>query len=596
MANYDLFEEAIKEDLDEQALYSEHYDSVEGMTDLLINSYGWSELYSDFDEDELIEALDIISEQFEADEQQQLQFDLFGPSNRTLLNGTSLQFFFDLFGYGSQVDATDILISYLNDLNSGGSQRYQLYAGDSPADIQFFFESIVKQPALIFQGTFLPTYTKGVPSPTTRASRQRSLNAICVDIDPMPVTSGERHPISPEVLDQFLSACPDDLVPNYICLTGNGIHLWYIFDSPIQVFSRNSTRVRKLNSLARGLYRCVELIIEGSESELDFSCCAINHGFRAPGSLTKYNDVVRCFCPEDRVYRRSSRNAAELSRIVAGYLGAEFEKADILLDSDAVWKTRKQITEEHNAWLEQKMKNPASEAQLEFLFDLEKQGLLKKSEIESLDGINSLYASELIRKALARRTDAKESATTSSYSTWRTKPHSLISGSTGGVYACILNSITEVSVGRRYNSLHMLSGVAYMMIKPGIPKEDVKEDFYKLLDTPWAKAGTPLTERDIKNALGGYNPNNRQTVNSIITTLGFSPFKPPAKRNGRKQADHLKLVAENKITKTRTKIIDVLKEKPEATKSEVSRITGLSRPTVTKHWEYCKSQQTEEQS
>ena len=134
----------------------------------------------------------------------------------------------------------------------------------------------------------------------------------------------------------------------------------------------------------------------------------------------------------------------------------------------------------------------------------------------------------------------------------------------------------------------MLAGVAYMMIKPGIPKEDVRDDFMQLLDTPWAKAGIPLTERDIKNALGGYNPNNRQTVNSIITTLGFSPFKPPAKRNGRKQSDHLRLVAEKKIDNSRMKIIEVLKEKPDANMSEVARITGLSRPTVQKHWEYSK--------
>ena len=589
MAEPDLFEKALKEDLDRQVIFNEHQDSVEGMSDLLINSYGWAELYSDFDEDELIEAMNVISENFETVETQ-LQFDIFRQPARTLLNGCSLQFFFDLFGYGSQIDATDILISYLSDVDSGGSQKYQLYAGDSPADIEFFFESIIRQPALIFQGTFLPTYTKGVPSPTTRLNRQRSLNAICVDIDPMPSAGGEHRPITPDVLDQFLAECPDDLTPSYICLTGNGIHLWYIFDSPIQVFSRNSTRVRKLNALARGLYRCVELIIEGSESELDFSCCVLNHGFRAPGSLTKYGDVVRCFCPEDRVYQRSSKNAAELSRIVSGYLGSEFEPSDVLLDSDAIWKSRRQITEEHNAWLEQKTKTPASEAQLEMLFDLERQGLLKKAEVETIDGINSLYASELIRKALARRTDAKLSATTSSYSTWRTKPHSLIAGSTGGVYACILNAITEVSVGRRYNSLHMLAGVAYMMIKPGIPKEDVRDDFMRLLDTPWAKAGIPLTERDIKNALGGYNPNNRQTVNSIITTLGFSPFKPPAKRNGRKQSDHLRLVAEKKIDKSRIKIVEVLKEKPDASMAEVSRITGLSRPTVKKHWEYSKTE------
>jgi len=581
-----LFGDAIAEDLQRHALYEEHYDSIEGMSDLLTNSYGWSELYSDFGEEELTEALAAIADNFASGVQEEFEFGL-SPSS-VPLNGSSLQFFFDLFGYGSQIDANDVLVSYLNDVYSDGGQRYELYGGESPADIQFFFESILKQPALIFQGTFYPSYTKGKPTSTTRASKQRSLNAVCVDIDPDPSSDGQHHPIDPAALDWFLSSCPDDLLPSYICLTGNGIHLWYVFNSPVQVFSRSSTRVRKLSALAKGLYRCVEIVMEGSGAHPDNACSALNHGFRAPGSLTKYRDVVRCFCPEGRLYRRCSKDAAELSRIVAGYLGSEFRNGDELLESDTVWKTRKQIAKEHKEWVKKRTEAPASEAQLAMLRDLEGQGLLSRSEIESIEGINLLYATELIRKAMSRRRDAKSPATTSTYSTWRTKPHSLISGSTGGVYACILKSITDVSVGRRYNSLHMLAGVAYMMIKPGIPEDVVREDFMDLLDTPWARAGNPLTERDVRNALKGYNPNNRQTVNSITTTMGFSPFKLPAKRNGRKQADHLRLVAEGKVARTRKKIEEAIRENPEANMSEISRATGLSRPTVKKHWEHCR--------
>ena len=588
----DFFDLAIREDLAVHQIYQEHLDSVEGMASLLTDSYGWSELSSNLSEDELYVALDTLAESFPSTEPSSLDsffLDLNSDvSSQSFLQGSCLQFYFDLYGYGSSVDANDLLVSYLSDLESGGSQRYEVYSGESAGDIHFFFESILRQPALVFQGTFLPQYTKGVPSPTTRFNRQRSLNAVCVDIDPAPYSDGSHHPISPDVLDSFLAGCPDDLMPSYICLTGNGVHLWYVFDSPVQVFSRSSRRTRKLNALARGLYRCVELILEGSDSQLDTSCCSLNHGFRAPGSQTKYGDLVRCFCPEDKVFRRSCVNAATLSRTVAGYLGSEFEQGDILLSSDAEWKTRRQITEEHNAWIKEKLNTPATEAQLLMLNDLDSQGLLKKGEAEQLVDIDTLNASELIRKALSRRVDAKQSATTSSYAGWRTKPHSLIAGSTGGVYATVLHSITDVAVGRRYNSLHMLAGVAYMMIQPGVSKVQLKEDLMALLDTPWAQAGTPLTERDIKNALGGYNPNNRQTVNSIITTLGFSPFKPPAKRNGRKQGEHLKLVADGKKDKTRAKIVQALADNPSSNMSQISRVTGLSRPTVKAHWEECK--------
>jgi CMP-N-acetylneuraminic acid synthetase len=134
----------------------------------------------------------------------------------------------------------------------------------------------------------------------------------------------------------------------------------------------------------------------------------------------------------------------------------------------------------------------------------------------------------------------------------------------------------------------MLAGVAYMMIRPSIPKEEVHKDFMALLNTSWAQAGTPLTERDIKNALAGYNPNNRQTVNSIISTLGFSPFKEPAKRNGRTQEEHLNMVARKKIEKSKKKITQILREQPDISISKAARLTGLSRPTVTKYWEECK--------
>ena len=580
----DLFRQAIDDDLAFKEAFDEHAESVDGLADLLVNSFGWSELSSVLSEDDLYIALDALVDRFSSALSSN---NLFEQMALPLVEGSSLQFYFDLFGYGSPVDAPDILVSYLNDVDSGGSQRYQLYSGDSAGDIHYFFQSILRQPALIFQGTFYPQYTKGVPSPTTRFSRQRSLNAICVDIDPVPLVGGEHRPISPEVLQDFLSNCPSDLMPSYICLTGNGIHLWYVFGSPVQVFSRNSLRVRKLNALAHGLYRCVELILEGSDSQLDYNCCVLNHGFRAPGSLTKYGDLVRCFCPEENVFNRSTIEASLLSRTVARYLGSEFSSSEILLDSDAEWKTRKQITEEHEAWLQMKMSTPATEAQLLMLRDLENQGLLRPSEVDRLSSIDTLNASELIRKALARRSESKQSATTSSYATWRTKPHSLIAGATGGVYTTVLRAITDVPVGRRYNSLHMLAGVAYMMIQPGVSKAKLREDLMQLLSTPWAQAGTPLTERDINNAVRGYNPNNRQTVNSIISTLGFSPFKPPAKRNGRKQADHLRFVASKKTDANRSKVLFALKENPDLNISQVSRVTGLSRPTVRKYWAEC---------
>ena len=563
-------------------LYAEHFSSVSSLTDVL-ETFDWTELYSTLPNDELSEAIDVLLSRF-YDDTREFEIDLFQAAFLpSPMRGTVLQFFFDLFGYGSSADASQILVSYLPEQDSDYRQHYELYSGDSPADVQFFFESINRQPALIFQGTFLPQYVKGTPLPTTRSTRQRSLNAICVDIDPLESRDGQHHPLDPDVLESFLVRCPENLLPGYISLSGNGIHLWYVFETPVQMFSRRSLRVRKLNALTHGLYSCIEVLLEGTDSSLDYSCATLNHGFRAPGSLTKYNDSVLCFCPYSNYYRRSVVPAHVLSQTVSDFLGLRFRKEDLLLEEDTVWKSPAQLAEDREKWIAQRVNTPASEAQLAFLRDLEEQGCLKASEIESLSSIDTLHASELIRKALSRRNDIKQGATTSDYSGWHVKKHSLIAGSTGGVYQTVLDHIDEVKVGRRYNSLHALAGIAYMMIRPGKTKEEVRQDFEKLLLTPWAKQGVPLTQRDIDNALKGYNPNNAQTVNSIISTLGFSPFLPSAKRNGRKQADHLSWVAKTTHDKNLRKVAACIEENPKLGVSAIAGLTGLSRPTVYKY-------------
>ena len=586
-------DEVLSDDVFLPPLWSEHYASFGALTDVL-ETFGWTELFSDLPSDELSNALDVLLTRF-FDDQRETELDLFQsfylPSP---MRGTVLQFFFDLFGYGSEADASQILVSYLPDEYADYRQHYELYSGDSPADIQFFFESIRRQPALIFQGIFLPQYTNGVLSPTTRASRQRSLNAVCVDIDPLPDHDGVNHPIDPEVLQTFLVNCPPDLLPGYISLSGNGLHFWYIFETPVQMFSKRSLRVRKLNALVHGLYSCIEVLLEGTDSSLDFSCATLSHGFRAPGSLTKYNDLVLCFCPFSNYYRRSVVPAHVLSRTVSEFLGSQFRDDDVLLEEDTVWKSSAQLAADREKWLTQRLNTPATESQLLFLYDLEEQGCLRRDEAEMLSNIDTLHASELIRKALARRNDIKQPATTSDYSGWFVKKHSLVAGETGGVYQTVLDHITEVRVGRRYNSLHALAGIAYMMIRPGKPKEEVRRDFEKLLSTPWARQGNPLTPRDIENALKGYNPNNVQTVNSIITTLGFSPFRPSAKRNGRKQEDHLAWVAHSKHERNLEKVMRCVEDDPEMKPSAIALATGLSRPTVYKYLNEIKSIQKDE--
>ena len=456
--------------------------------------------------------------------------------------------------------------------------------------MQAFFQAIHNKPAFIFQGTFAPLQKKdGSVQDVSWLRRQRTLNGICIDVDGAEFVDG-KHPVEGETLESLLGMLPTELTPSYICLTGNGVHLWYVFDSPIQTFSRNTVRQRKLRALSTGLYRVYGALLDSYDAEPDEYCASLNHCFRAPGSLTKSGDVVRCFCPEASLFRHSTVSAVELSRTVASILGTDFSPDNVLSEGDAAYKTRIEIERDHQAWIEQRLNTPASESQLEFIRSLEEEGLVKPSEMEGIGDISLLDAQNLIKKALNRREEGgKRVGNLNDYSAWTQRPHWLIAGETGGVYNTIFTNITRVKPGNRYNSLHMLAGVAYMMVKPEKTLASLTEDFMGLLKTPWAKAGRPLTERDVKNALLGYNPDNRQTINSVIRTLGFNPFGEPAKRNGRTREQHLAMIAEKRTSEAVGEMVRALKEQPGARKIDVIRATGLSKATVYKYWEKATS-------
>lgn len=562
-----------------------HVGALEGLASVLL-SHGWAELSSELTFKELALATEYLEGSFGGFESETVTSYSDGYEVVTLKPST-LQFFYDLYGFGSSIEPVDILVSYISETER---QEYSRYAGADPADVQAFFQAIHNKPAFIFQGTFAPLQKKdGSVQDVSWLRRQRTLNGICIDVDGAEFVDG-KHPVEGETLESLLGMLPTELTPSYICLTGNGVHLWYVFDSPVQTFSRNTVRQRKLRALSTGLYRVYGALLDSYDAEPDEYCASLNHCFRAPGSLTKSGDVVRCFCPEASLFRHSTVSAVELSRTVASILGTEFSPDNVLSEGDAAYKTRIEIERDHQAWIEQRLNTPATESQLEFIRSLEEEGLVKPSEMEGIGDISLLDAQNLIKKALNRREEGgKRVGNLNDYSAWTQRPHWLIAGETGGVYNTIFTNITRVKPGNRYNSLHMLAGVAYMMVKPEKTLASLTEDFMGLLKTPWAKAGRPLTERDVKNALLGYNPDNRQTINSVIRTLGFNPFGEPAKRNGRTREQHLAMIAEKRTSEAVGEMVRALKEQPGARKIDVIRATGLSKATVYKYWEKATS-------
>ncbi len=505
---------------------------------------------------------------------------------------TALQFYFDLFGLGDPEKHAynEVLVSYLH-LDDDREQTYRLYACDSLADIEFLLSSIRNEPALIFTGRFQTRNGSYRMPLNTQRAQQRTTNAICVDIDPSHDESdGEDGPIDPVVLEKIFERIDRRILPTYVCLTGRGIHLWYIFDEPLQTFRIHNPRRAKYKALADALYAYFGAMCSDLPCVLDTHCTSLNHGFRAPGSLTKRGEIVRCFCPRQKVFKRSTISPLNLSRTLASFDSLPYPSELVLCEDDVRWKTYEDIADE----IEERQKafeaKPASEDQLAFIRDLFEKGDLSKKEFDTAATLNAPGASILIQKGVRRRSLRQESGNKRPVrSRWKTRPHPLIAGETGGVYQTIYENLPSVPMGRRYLSLYMLAGVAYMMVQPVKTRKELQKDFLDLLNTPWAKMGTPLTRRDIENALMGYKKDNWQTRNSEIRTLGFDPFGEPSKRNGRTRAQHLDDVArpayreKSKSEKT-SAIAKLLAERPGISKNRVAQLTGISYPTVLKYW------------
>lgn len=563
----------------------------------VLSDFGWEELSCDTDEASLHSAYSMLSDiipayasrkEYAAESSSGARLNIELEPPRVLCEPSVLQFFFDLYQLdGSNVTGfTEILLSFLH-LEDDRSQSYLEYFCDTFPDIEELLSSIREEPALIFPGRFQSKMGPKRMTLNTQEASQRTLNGICVDLDPAPDELGD-VPMDSSVLESILTRVAPSLRPNYICLTGRGLHLWYVFSTPLQTFRVKNPRRAKLKALSRALYSYYGALLSGCPCVLDTHCSALNHGFRAPGSLTKRGNVVRCFCPPGLSYRRSVCDPLELSRELQSFDWLDYPSDLALTPDDVKWKSYQELHDEIAARELERKSRPASEDQLIFMQDLADRGALSSRELEqglsaSLDEANDLIAAALRRKGYTAsgripRRDA-----------WKTSPHPLTAGETGGVYRVVYESITKVPVGRRYLSLYMLAGVAFMTDRPQKSRVELKADMLALLDTAWAKRGTPLTTRDVANALTGYKSENWQTRNSIVEALGFDPFAEPWKRNGRSRAEHLgelarPAAAKKKRAASLDKIVCALRENPEVTKGEVVETMRMSYSTVSKYW------------
>ena len=148
--------------------------------------------------------------------------------------------------------------------------------------------------------------------------------------------------------------------------------------------------------------------------------------------------------------------------------------------------------------------------------------------------------------------------------------------------------------GHRYTSLCALSVIAF---KCGIPLEQLEKDLLSLLPGYNKGAQRQIKENEVYSALKMYNDRAMPTRRESLEHWQGWEYKP-IKRNGRKRAEHLKImnfvreeINGNKDWRNKAgaptaqaKVQQYRAEHPDGTKTHCKEVTGLSYPTIRKWW------------
>lgn len=305
-------------------------------------------------------------------------------------------------------------------------------------------------------------------------------------------------------------------VPNYIILSGHGLHLYYVFEDPIYLYAETKTKLKELKyELTRKMWNRYTSKIEKPQIQ------GCNQGFRPIGGKTKIDGIrVRAFRVSDHQHTMES---------LAEYV------PDVKIDK----KKRGHLT---------------------------------------LDEARKLYPEWYQRRIVEGDT---------SKGRWTCKPD---------LYEWWIRRVMAgATYGHRYFDIMCL---AIYAVKCGISEDRLKRDAYGLI--PFMNEVAPkelFTEADVKSALECYDERYVRFPRDDIERISAIRIDKN-RRNGRKQADHIKLMnyvrdeinhntdwrQGNGRPSKRDTVIEWRMQNPTGRKCDCRRDTGLSRPTIDKYW------------
>lgn len=381
-----------------------------------------------------------------------------------------------------------------------------------------------------------------IMSPISYAGKERTsvnarfLYAFAVDLDRIRVNGTE--PVGLENLWVAQIERMDRIPkPTMIVSSGSGLHLYYVLTEPIALFQDTS---KELQGLKRDL---TSLIWDGEicdiQSTKEVQQEGIYQGFRMPGTITKNGARAKAYLTGGRI------SVEALQDYTAGIRGIRQHKEGRIRVVKKKEITLKVAKEKYPEWYERRILNK------------EPKGVWHVSR--------------------------------NLYDWWKGQIYD--GAEVGHRYYCLMMLAIYAKKCSMYDEKHNPNPVT---------KSELERDAYQIMDFLESKTNSEdnhFTTGDVQDALEAFEdkwitfPRSSIEYKSGITI-------PPRKRNGRKQEVHLRIARQTleilndengAAMQGRPSAEPIVREwrqaHPDGTKADCTRDTGLSKPTVYRHWQ-----------
>lgn len=364
------------------------------------------------------------------------------------------------------------------------------------------------------------------------ADHARVVYAIAVDVDRLQMYADGRPLGLMNLWERHIKKLERLPQPTFIVSSGSGLHLYYVLDRPIPLFKET---VYDLQEFKRELTRLIwhDTIVD-IKSVHDIQQEGIYQGFRMPGTVTKFGDRAVAFKTGDRV----------TVDYLNSFVRDQYQIKHFTYKSKL---TRAEAAEKYPDWY--------------------------KRRIEDKEGRGSWAVNRAV------------------YDWWLGQ---IKAGATvGHRYYCMMTLAMYARKCGQYNAKQNPNPVT---------RDELERDCFGLVeqfDAMTNDDNNHFDNDDVLDALEAYDDKwIRYPRKAIEYRSGITI--PANRRNGRKRSDHIQLMnfvrdqinhneTWNKIGNGRKSKRDQVQlwrlEHPDGSKADCIRDTGISKPTVYKHWD-----------